>query len=570
LVTLRSSLLSFLVLAAATLLPCFAQDRQVSSSRANGSALVTPVLKGLVFLSDPAALRPNGIDASGIVTAGVDILSRPSFRDLVAPFLGKPLTFDDMNKITHSVVVYYSSHSYPLVNVVVPEQDVQNGVLQFVVTEFRVGSIRTNGNRWFSNSVIAAPLTLHHGDAVNSTQILSSLDAANANPFRHVNLVYAPGAQPGYTDLVLQTEDRFPVRFFSGFDNSGTAATGHNRWNAGVTWGNVFGLDQQLTYQFSSSSDLYLGSSRGAGSPGGPAFVSHALSWSMPLPSGDSISVFGDYERALPDIGPDLALLGLSGQASIRYTHALPRTANFVQSLQAGYDFKTTNNNLDFGGVAVSSSALEIDQFPISYSANLTDHWGVSSSSATLVYSPGGLTPNNTAAAFQSAGFSSGPGLPSNRYFYFREDFTRLTKLPYRAVWSTRVVAQASNSNLLYTEQLIAGGQDLLRGYPTNSILGDQGVIVSNELRAPPLHSISKQPIGRLQFLGFWDYGSLHATKATAGYDGNLDASSIGAGLRYSLRSNVTWKFDYGWQLLSVPGIAGLGHAANIALVIGN
>ncbi len=505
-----------------------------------------------------------------MVTTEVEMLNHSSFRDLVTPFIGKPLTFGGLDKITHAVVAYYNSHNRPLVNAVVPEQDVQNGVIEIVVTEFRVGSVRSKGNRWFSNSVIAAPVSLHHGDTVNSTRILFDLDAANANPFRHVNLVYEPAAQPGYTDLVLQTEDRFPLRVFSGFDNSGTAATGHDRWNAGVTWGNAFGLDQQITYQFSSSSDLYLGSSRAPGSPAGPVFASHSLSWSMPLPFGDSISVFGDYERALPNVGPDLSLLGLSGQASIRYTHALPRTVNFVQSLQAGYDFKTTNNDLAFGGVSVFGSALEIDQFPVSYSANLTDRWGVDSSSAMLVYSPGGLTPNNTGAAFQSGGFSAGVGLPANRYVYFREDFTRLTRLPYGASWSTRVVAQASNRNLLYTEQLVAGGPDLLRGYPTNSILGDQGVIVSNELRAPPLHNIAEQPIGRLQFLGFWDYGSLHGAKAPASSDGTLNASSIGAGLRYSLRSNVTAKFDYGWQLRSVPGVAGLGHVANIALVVGN
>jgi hemolysin activation/secretion protein len=570
-VTIRRSCALTLTLAAAALLPCFAQDRPAAAasvSNPRGSALVTPALKGLVFLPDQNLLRPNGIDAEGIIATGVDMLSGSSFRDVVTPFLGKPLTFDGLHQITHSVVVYYTARNHPLVNVVVPEQNVQNGVVQIVVTEFRVGSVRTKGNHWFSNSVIAAPVTLHHGDTINSTRILSDLDAVNANPFRHVNLVYEPASQPGYTDLILQTEDRLPVRFFTGFDNSGTAATGRNRWNAGVTWGDVFGLDQQLTYQFSSSTDLYSGSGRSPGSPSGLAFASHSLSWSMPLSFGDSVSVFGDYERTVPNIGPDLGLVGLAGQASIRYTHILPRTANFVQTLQAGYDFKSTNNDLDFGGVAVSSSSLEIDQFPVVYSANLTDHWGVSSSSTSLVYSPGALTPNNTAAAFQSAG--TGFGLASNRYFYLREDFNRLTRLPHGMVWASRVVAQASNAGLLYTEQLVAGGPDLLRGYQTNSILGDEGVILSNELRAPPLHHAFGQPIGRLQFLGFWDYGSLHASQAVPGYDSAVNASSMGAGVRYGLRSNVTAKFDYGWQLRSLPGAPGRGHVANIALVLGN
>jgi hemolysin activation/secretion protein len=288
----------------------------------------------------------------------------------------------------------------------------------------------------------------------------------------------------------------------------------------------------------------------------------------MPFSSGDSVSVFGDYIRTVPNIGPDLGLVGLAGQASIRYTHVLPRTAKFVEMLQAGYDFKTTNNDLDFGGVAISSSSLEIDQFPVTYSANLTDRWGVTSSSSSLVYSPGALTPNNTARAFQSAGF--GNGLASNRYLYFREDLNRLTRLPHGLVWATRVVAQASNTGLLYTEQLVAGGPDLLRGYQTNSILGDNGVILSNELRTPPVHRVGGHSIGRLQFLGFWDYGSLHASKAVEGYTGSINASSVGPGVRYTFRGNITAKFDYGWQLRSLPGVPGRGHVANIGLILGN
>lgn len=554
------------LLAGATLLPCLAQDLQKRGAQQGQSGIATPALKGLVFLSDPASLRPHGVDAVGIITTGIDMLDRQSFRDQMSSYLGKPLTMPDLKQITRKVVVYYSAHNHPLVDAVVPEQDVQSGVVQIIVTEFRVGSIRTKGNRWFSNSVVEAPLGLHHGDTIDMTRLLSQLDAANANPFRRVNLVYEPSQQPGYTDLVLQAEDRIPLRFYTGFDNSGTAATGHNRWNAGATWGNAFGLDQQLAYQFSSSSDLYLGSSRSLGQPRGPAFISHGLSWSMPLSFGDSISVFGNYQRAVPNIGPDLGLVGLNGQASIRYNHVLPRTVKFVESVQAGYDFKTTNNDLAFGGVSVLSSAVEIDQFPIAYLANLTDSWGVSSSYTSLVYSPGSLTPNNTPSAFATAGI----GQPSSHYFYLREDFTRLTKLPFGAVWSSRVVAQKSNAGLLYTEQLVAGGPDLLRGYQPNSIMGEEGVVLSNELRTPSFRRLGDRQIGQLQFLSFWDFGCLHVKGDSAGYGGNVNASSIGAGLRYSFRNHVSAKFDYGWQLRSLPGVPGGGHLANIALVLGN
>ncbi|HSU59671.1 MAG TPA: ShlB/FhaC/HecB family hemolysin secretion/activation protein [Bryobacteraceae bacterium] len=574
-VKVRFARLLAITLAAAAMLPCLAQESEAqekgtknAASSQTGSAVVVPALKGLVFVANTGDIRPEGVNATGVVINGVAMLDHSSFRERLTPYLGKPLTFDDLHEITRAVVLYYNAHHHPLVDALAPEQDVQNGVVQIVVAEFRVGSVRTKGNRWFSNGILTSPMNFHHGDTIDTSKVLSDLDAVNANPFRRVNLVYQPASEPGYTDLVLETQDRLPLRFFTGFDNSGTAATGHTRLDAGVTWGNAFGLDQQLTYQFSSSNDLYLGSSRSPGAPGGPLFAGHSLNWVMPLPFGDSVSIFGDYERTVPDIGADFGLVGLNGQASIRYMHMLPRTASFVESLQAGYDFKITNNNLDFSGVAVSSNSLEIDQFPVSYLANLTDPWGVNSSSTAAVYGPGSLTAGNKPVEFQAAGPSY--GFPSPRYLYVREDFSRLTRLPFGAVWSVRALAQISNANLLYTEQLVAGGPDLLRGYQTNSILGDQGAIVSNELRMPPLRKAFDQQIGQLQFLGFWDYGSLHAHKTIEGYVNDVNASSMGVGMRYNFRTNVTAKIDYGWQLEPLPGFPRRGHMANIGLVLGN
>jgi hemolysin activation/secretion protein len=95
-------------------------------------------------------------------------------------------------------------------------------------------------------------------------------------------------------------------------------------------------------------------------------------------------------------------------------------------------------------------------------------------------------------------------------------------------------------------------------------------VILSNELRTPPVHRVGGHSIGRLQFLGFWDYGSLHASKAVEGYTGSINASSVGPGVRYTFRGNITAKFDYGWQLRSLPGVPGRGHVANIGLILGN
>jgi hemolysin activation/secretion protein len=238
----------------------------------------------------------------------------------------------------------------------------------------------------------------------------------------------------------------------------------------------------------------------------------------------------------------------------MRYNRALHRTRSLVQAASIGYDFKSTNNNLAFGGTQVMRNDAEIDQFAAGYSASLSDRWGSTSLVTNLFFSPGNLSPNNTNVEFQPASGQSGREFASAHYTYWRSDLNRLTKLPAHLVWSSRIVGQTSTANLLYTEQLAGGGPDILRGYDPNSVLGDQGMIVSNELRSPAFHKEGEFSTGNLQVVGFWDWAHMSSVHQVEDAINHLNASSVGMGLRYNLRANLTSKLDYGFQLQHLPG----------------
>ena len=135
-----------------------------------------------------------------------------------------------------------------------------------------------------------------------------------------------------------------------------------------------------------------------------------------------------ERETSMPNVGLDFGFHGRNAQASIRYSIGLHRNHSFVESLQFGYDFKTTKNNLTFGGTEVSKTNSEIHQF-LTYAANLTDRMRSSSFDTSLVYSPAGITPN-TSAAFQPTNGQSGIPGASAHYIYWRANFARLNKLP--------------------------------------------------------------------------------------------------------------------------------------------
>lgn len=536
-----------------------------SAPSAKDQQTIVPVLRGLVFVADPAAINPAGSTVSGVQANGLAPIAEPQVQTMLSAFIGQPLTFGRLRAITDAVVATYRRDGRPVVRAVVPQQNVDSGTIQVVVTEFRVGKIVATGNRHFSDAQIIAPFRLKHGDPIDADAVSQALDQANANPFRRVELVYTPSAEIGYTDLVLQTRDRLPFRPYVSYDTTGARVTGRDRYSIGFNWGRAFGADQILSYQFSTSRDLFSGDNRADGRHH-TAFMSHSLYWSVPFSWGDTLSIFGAYERSDPNIGQDFNLIGHSGQASIRYRHRLPAIGRIRQDLQIGFDFKTTNNNLDFGGTSISRADTDVDQFLATYSANRPDALGVTGISATLTASPGGLTANNTDSAFQPTLTQAGRLGARANYFYARGELDRLTILPQGASWSLRIVGQVSNRPLVETEQLSLGGAETLRGYEPNAVNGDEGVFISNELRTPSLSPFAN---ARGHLLAFVDWARLSNKRPAPGEVGAFSATSAGLGARFSVGTHVQLKADYGWQLQRLPGQARLGELGTVSLVIG-
>jgi len=190
------------------------------------------VLRGLVFVNGAGALQPAGISPEGAGN-GVDVrqlplLATPGFDAAVRPYLGRPLTRGDLDAIVRIVQNAYRTSEHPFVDVGAPPQNVQSGVVQIVVTEYRVGAIEVTGNRHFSTRLIQGMSDLKSGDVLTLPRLRGALDDYNQNPFLTVDGVVRPGQSTGTTDLVLEAHDRLPVRVYAGYDNQGVPTLGRD------------------------------------------------------------------------------------------------------------------------------------------------------------------------------------------------------------------------------------------------------------------------------------------------------------------------------------------------------
>ncbi|MEJ0024752.1 MAG: ShlB/FhaC/HecB family hemolysin secretion/activation protein [Rhizomicrobium sp.] len=288
------------------------------------------------------------------------------------------------------------------------------------------------------------------GGPIDFGVLTTGLNVLNRNPFRTVNVVLERSDEVGAADVALKVDERFPVRIYAAVDNTGVPVTGRDRYSIGVNWGNAFGFDQQFSYQFITSPDLWRTRDRGPGLSNDPRFLGHSVSYLAPLPWGDIVSLFGSYVAQVPDLGPDFGQVGHGVQFGARYQTPLWGGAAFSQQLQFGFDYKRADNNLAFGGVNIFASATNTEQFVLAYDATLNDAYGQTAVENTLYFSPGGLSDGNTTAAFAASGVNGAKA----QYLYDNLRLTRLVFLPGHLSLVGRLDGQLASAELLPGEQL--------------------------------------------------------------------------------------------------------------------
>jgi hemolysin activation/secretion protein len=514
------------------------EEQEKSLSDHGESEILVDHLKGVFLLSDPKKVRHAGVKGKRAVNPGDIALARdPDFDDAIQPYLGQPVTMKSLAELTRSIVGFFRDHDRPVVNVFVPEQSITSGYVQVVVVVSKVEKVDATGAKFFSNEMLRKEIRLQPGEPISGRVLTSDLSWINRNPFLQSDVLMAPGNAPGTTDILLRTQDRFPFRLYAGYEDSGNQFTGDDRILTGFNYGNLFGVGQQLSYQFTSGTDVN-------------KFTAHSGTYVIPLPWRHQLTFFGSYANSSADLGDGLSTGGVNWQISGRYEIPLPGTDHFTESLTLGFDFKRSNNDLIFNVATVSNVFTDVDQFVLSYQATNQDDYGSTSASATGFFSPGGMSNNNDDTDYMA----TRAGARSN-YIYGQFTLNRVTRLPYDFTLTTRGLLQESDANLLPSEQLGMGGYATVRGYDERETNGDNGFLLSAEVATPPVSIADALGItavkDQLQFLGFVDYGgtSLHQIQPSDD-NPNSNLLGVGPGLRYVINPYVSLRFDYGFQLI--------------------
>jgi hemolysin activation/secretion protein len=523
-------------------------------------------LRGLVFVRDDGrtTVRSQTLPQGKQVAAVNLPLLDDAFLAGFEHDIGQPLTFARLAEIRRAVIERFRAAGEPLVDVYVPEQDVNDGIVRIAVAEFHLGKVIARGNRYFSEAQLVREMPLHSGGSISESAVSTGLALLNANPYRRVDVVYSPGESINATDVILQTQDRLPLRVNAGYDNSGVASLGRDRFFAGIDYGNLFGLDQQIAYQYTASNDLFGGNPPIEGRPNRPRFQAHSFNYSAPLPWFDRIELFGVYAQSTPRLDNSFNQSGISAQFSFRYDRHLPFVGGWQQQVQFGYDFKRSNNDLEFGGVQVFNANTHVHQFLATYDASKADALGQTHANVAFIGSPGHLDGDNSDSAFQSTRNGA-----TARYTYLQLLAERSLTIGAGFTLSARGRFQWTPNTLLPSEEMGLGGDDTLRGYETYSVQGDRGWNLQTELRTPPFAFFGEDGPA-FQPFAFVDAGHVWNKIDQPGEVQAGMLASVGIGVRFQWSRFVNARLTYGQPLRPVVPGGSKAPMAQVYVVIGS
>jgi hemolysin activation/secretion protein len=515
-----------------------------SYSAGNPNLDATPLtsnLRGIRVVRTTGAVSKSGLSSvSGVTTEGVELPKK--VYDVLSSRVGSSLTLGSLNQMVREAVLAYRRSDLPVVDVLVPEQEISSGVLQLVVIEGRLGDVIVEGGTNDSEArALARQIRVERGEVIRESDLTEDLNWINKHPTRQVDLVFTPGDGYGETDVILRSQAHKELSAYLAMENSGTSDLGEARGLFGASWTGplFFGEESVLSYQFTTNFDK------------DSDLIGHSGVFANYLPWRHQITLLGAY------VETDALLFsanngsfnsqGVNKQISGRYGIPLPSIGRLSHELELGMDFKTSNSDLAFNNLQVFDTTSEIVQYSLGYNIVVRDRTGVWRLDSEVVSSPGDNTVNNTDVVFDS----QRAGATAN-YTYGQVTLERDQQLADGWTAYGRLQGQGSNANLLSSETIGAGGFDSVRGFEQRIARGDSGLVGSVELRTPSFYPSTFTGFSNVRDgaygLIFYDFATLSEVDPLPGSQ-DIEMGSLGLGFRYQREEWFTLRVDYGFQV---------------------
>ena len=464
---------------------------------------------------------------------GDTLLGRKAVQSAVVGFTGKTRDFAAVEGAMAALERAYRKHGFGLVKVILPEQELNAGVVHIKVVETRIGKVRVVGNSTHSEANIRRSLPEVTENAIINTEVLSAqLRVANENPSKKVNLEMQSSDQPGVIDAVEQVTDTRPWSVGGVIDNSGYESSGRTHVTAEYQNFDLGGLDHTFSAQYTTSTE-------------DPSKLRvYGAGYHIPIYGyADSLDFYGTYSTINSGTVAagllDLQVSGAGAVFGVHFNHDLPRIGHYDSQLVLGLDRKEFRDDIDFQGEQLGGD-VTVDPISLSYVGQWAVPVGAFNFYLTGVRNiPGGSQASDADFTAARSGSTSSYGL-----LRYGAEFNR----PLVHDWQLRLTVngQETHDALVPGEQFGIGGATSVRGLMEREIENDKGFTANAEIHTPNLCGALHDGLTLCNALTFFDDGRADRNDALPGEETHQSVNSAGVGFRLTRGRFLTLQMDYG------------------------
>ncbi len=463
---------------------------------------------------------------------GSTAFSQVELDQVLLPFTKRPITFSELLKARSQITDLYVSRGYITSGAFIPTQDLQNGVVRIQVIEGGLEEIKITGVERLSPDYVRSRMNIATGAPLNRDRLIQALQVLQINPLiASVSAELSAGTRAGQNILEVRVKESKSLNVQLSLDNNRAPSVGSLRRKVQVSEANLTGLGDTLNVGYSNTD----GSN------------SYDISYTLPINPYNGTIAFAFNNGNSNVLEKPFNILDI-------YANSTSYDLTFRQPIE-----QTPSQELSLGfTVSYRESLTSLLKIPFQLSAGADDN-GVTKIAVLRAFQEFTQRSSQSVISLRSQ-FSLGLGgvlgsnvnasSPDSRFVSWRGQSQYVSLLAPDTFLLLRGDLQFGDRTLLPSEQIGFGGQDTLRGYRQDVLLGDNGLNLSAELRVPILRIPEWE--GLLQIVPFVDAAAVWTSSGEANASSNT-LLGTGLGLRWRVGNSLDVRLDYGIPLISVP-----------------
>ena len=421
-----------------------------------------------------------------IVLVGNTVFAEEELASITAPFENKRITIGELHELRHKLSLYYFDNGYVNSGVIIPDQQVSDGVVRLRVIEGELTKIDLSGNQRLNPAYASDRIMLGAGKPLNIERLQETLSLLQQDPLiKQINAQLQPGFQPGESVLRVRIEEHIPYQVIVAADNERSPAVGAEQARVTAIHRNVTGGGDVASAQLGSTGDL----------------TDFSLAYSYPINArGTTVeTLYAQTESSVVEEPFDLIdIENESESLELSLAHPFRRTLSRTLTGSVGLSAKHSETLL-LGEPFSFSPGVQDGEADVTV-VRLSLDWTERTRSAALALS------NTFRIGVDLFGPTINDDAPDSEFTTWQGQLQyakRLDILTSQIV--LRTFAQLAADPLLPAEKFAVGGARTVRGYRESQFVRDNGVAASLEWRFPVLPD--EGGILRLQLVPFVDFG---------------------------------------------------------------